>query len=107
MGSALWSAELALKPGDHVAITGFTCDRERQLLIGWAADYFGRLRLNGKDVLTYTAGHGGPRVHRLATVTARASWNDLTLTLLPGSQGFTSELLIEHPADGTLSFDDP
>jgi lysophospholipase L1-like esterase len=93
--------------GQAVAITGFTCDRERQLLIGWAADYFGRLRLNGKDVLTYTAGHGGPRVHRLATVTARAGWNDLTLTLLPGSQGFTSELLIEHPADGTLSFDDP
>lgn len=84
--------------GTAVACARFRSDRAAELLVGVAVDYYASLRCNGREVATIATGHGSPRLHRFVPVAVQPGWNDLVLTVLPGSRGFRADLLLERTA---------
>lgn len=91
--------------GTAVAVARFRAEHDGELLLGWAADYFGSIRLNGVEVRRFASGHGGPQVHTLFPIRVRAGWNDLMVTVLSGSRGFSCDVLIEQPSAAMLGWE--
>lgn len=91
--------------GTAVAVAGFRVESDADLLLGWAADYFGSLRLNGVEVGRFAGGHGGAQSHTFIPVRVRAGWNDLMVTVLSGSRGFACDILLEQPSGTTLNWE--
>lgn len=87
--------------GVAVAATRIHADRDREVLLGWAADYFGHVRVNGVEAIRFTGNHGDPGAHAFVVVQLRAGWNDIIITALPGSRGFACDLVLEQPAGVT------
>lgn len=91
--------------GTAVAVARFRAERDGELLFGWAADYFGAIRLNGSEIVRFVGGHGSAQTHTLVPVRVRAGWNDLVVVAMPGSRGFACDILVEQPAGAVLAWE--
>lgn len=88
--------------GTAVAVARFRAERDGELLFGWAADYFGAIRLNGVEIVRFTGGHGGAQTHAFVPVQVRAGWNELMVVLMPGSRGFACDFVLEQPGGNAV-----
>ena len=90
------------KPGLVYATTHMESTMEETALLGLAVDYFAKVWVNGKLIVTFDGFHGSPQSLQLIPVSLRAGSNEILIKVGSGSKGFGFSLsLAKLPGKGS------